>query len=227
MASTKMIKLSYFPIEGFAECVRLALILSGTEFVDDHISYADWFSTIKQTTPYGNLPIMTINNGPMRTQSKAMLRYVGATYSETLYPRDNILTIEEAIGILEDLVQIWRPVMWPWLYNANRTHDYYQTEDGKQELRPIREKFVQQQLPIFMKYLMDYMDQYGNGIWLASHTEPTIADCYAIPLLRAFTKGTYDFVPADCLNEYPKIIAYMKQFCALRPIQGRYTDGVY
>jgi prostaglandin-H2 D-isomerase / glutathione transferase len=220
------IKLSYFPIEGFAECIRLALILSGKQFDDDRVAYSDWFQTMKSTTPYGNLPVMTINNGPMRTQSKALLRWVGATFSDTLYRREQLLDIEESIGVIEDMMQAWRPIMWPFLY-SHHTHEYYQTDEGKQELQPMREKFVQQQLPIFVQYLIDLMDQRGNGIWLASIEYPTIADCFAVPFLRGFTKGTYDFVPTNCLDKYPKIVEYIKRFCALEPIKGRYTDGVF
>lgn len=80
--SPPLIRFRYFPIEGFGECVRLALVLSGTDFIDEHVTYQDWFQNNgeKSKTPYGNLPVMIINNDEtnIRTQSKAMLRWVGS-----------------------------------------------------------------------------------------------------------------------------------------------------
>ena len=44
--------LTYFNIEAAAEKVRLAYVLTGTEFVDDRIEFKDWPAR-KATTPYG------------------------------------------------------------------------------------------------------------------------------------------------------------------------------
>lgn len=141
---------------------------------------------------------------------------------------DNIYNIEEAIGVIEDLINVWRPVWLPFLYNKQHNQEYYnKTEEGKKDLQYIREKFVTKDLPIFLKYISDLIDKHGNGQYLASIEEPTIADCLAIPLLRNFTKGTLDYIPSSCLDTYPKIINYMKRFCSLEPIKGRYTDGVH
>jgi glutathione S-transferase len=79
------IKLTYFDIEGAAEPTRLALALAGQEYEDVRVKFPDW-KELKPKTPYGQLPIVTIDDGPMRTQSGAMLRWVGATLSKTLYP---------------------------------------------------------------------------------------------------------------------------------------------
>lgn len=234
MSNPSSIRLRYFPIEGFGECVRLALILSGTPFIDEQVSYNDWFANgEKSKTPYGNLPVMIFDDDEtnIRTQSKAMLRWVGSTYApKTLYPIDKIFDVEEAIGVIEDFVNAWRPVWLPFLYNHNEQHnrDYYnQTEDGRKELQKIRVKFLTKSFPIFMKYISDLIDKRGQGQFLASVHAPTIADCYAVPLLRSFTKGNFDYIPTTCLDSYPKIIDYVKRFCSLEPIRGRYNDGIY
>jgi hypothetical protein len=92
------IKLSYFDIEGAAEPTRLALILTGTAFEDDRVSFEQW-GALKPTTPYGSLPIMTVD-GVLHTESAAMLRWVGATFSKngkSLNPSDKLFEVEETV----------------------------------------------------------------------------------------------------------------------------------
>jgi len=63
--------------------------------------------------------------------------------------------------------------------------------------------------------------------WLVEGLDdPTIADCYAVSFLRSFTKGHIDYVDTDCLSESPKIVDYIKRFCALPQINGWYKDGL-
>lgn len=63
------IKLSYFPIQGVAEKVRLAFVLKGIEFEDDRIPFDVFGSTVKATTKYGQLPLLTLENGQVISQS--------------------------------------------------------------------------------------------------------------------------------------------------------------
>ena len=105
------IKLTYFDIEGAAEPTRLALALAGQEYEDDRVNFSDW-PEMKPKTPYGQLPLMTIDDGPVKTQSMAMLRWVGATLSKSLYPLDKIYDVEEAIGVIEDMNKAWQPGMY-------------------------------------------------------------------------------------------------------------------
>ena len=75
------IVLKYFPIMGAAERVRLALWLGGIEFEDVRVPPVDW-AKLKGETPFGQLPVMSIDEGPYIAQSNAMLQYIG-----TLAPR--------------------------------------------------------------------------------------------------------------------------------------------
>ncbi len=96
------IKLTYFDFEGVAEKVRLALKIGGLEFVDERCSFAQW-PELKPKTPFGSLPIMTIDDMPPITQSYAMLRYIGRITN--MYPLEPelALRIDEVCGLQEDL----------------------------------------------------------------------------------------------------------------------------
>ena len=225
-AMAPSIKLTYFDIEGIAESVRLALILSGTDFEDDRIQFPEW-SALKPTTPFGQLPLMVIDGAPARTQSGGMLRWAGSTLSPTLYPSDRILDIEEAMGIVDDMFKSYEPCT---LNNHAERYGYPQgfgkTEECKTMVADMRKKWVEEQLPKYLTFLSDLIEK-NDGGFLASKEAPTIADCKAIPMLRSFTRGHIDYISTDCLEVNPKIVDYIKRFCALQPLQGRYTNGIF
>ena len=223
------IKLTYFDIEGVAEAVRLALVLSGTPFEDVRVQFPDW-PAMKPSTPNGQLPIMTIggDDANVKTQSKAMLRWVGMTKSKTLYPTEKVFEIEEIIGILEDLQRAFMPAHYIGMRPASFGHPegFQSTEEGKKLTELMRTKFVKEELPKYIKHLTDKMENHG-GPFLVAGTEPTVADCVAVPLLRSFTRGIMDHVDPHCLDAYPTIVTYIKNFCALEHVKGRYNNGIY
>jgi glutathione S-transferase len=224
---TPSIKLTYFDIEGAAEPTRLALVLSGTAFEDERVKFPDW-AALKPTTPYGQLPLMSIDNGPVRTQSGAMLRYVGSSFSQTLYPPDKIFDIEEAIGVVEDMSKSWQPSLSMGMRPEMSGYPvgFSNTEEGQKLVADLRQAWVRDKLPVHLTYLQDMIEKNG-GKWLASAEEPTIADCMAVPFLRGFTRGHIDHVPTNCLETHPAIVEYVKRFCALEPIRGRYDSGLF
>jgi prostaglandin-H2 D-isomerase / glutathione transferase len=220
------IKLTYFDIEGVAEAVRLALALSETEYEDERIQFPDW-KELKPKTPYGQLPLLTIDDGPVKTQSEAMLRWVGAECSTTLYPREKLYEIEEAMGILVDFKKAWEPclvlAMAPQRYGY--AEGFAQTEEGKELVKSTRENFVQMEMPKFLGRIEGLIEK-GGGKWAVAGDEPTIADCSIVTFLRGFTKGHVDYVDTKCLETNPKVIEYCKRFFDLPQIKGRYSGGI-
>ena len=106
-------KLEYFPIHGRAMMIRLALAYCNVDFEDNCISF-DVFARKKKggAYPYGQLPVLYLDDGTVMSQSNTILRYVCAKYKgrngETLYPgaADPMLsyTIDEIIDFLEEFV---------------------------------------------------------------------------------------------------------------------------
>lgn len=222
------IKLTYFDIEGVAEAIRLALELTGTEFEDDRISWKDW-QELKPKTPYGQLPLMTIDDGPTpRTQSKAMLRWVGTVCGKgMLYPTDKQLDIEEAVGLVEDVIRSWSPCLYIGMRPETHGHPegFSKTEEGKNTISALRKKWISKELPKLLGYFQDMIEKAG-GKWLVEGENPSIADCMLVPVLRNYTRGHIDYVEPNCLETHPKMVEYVKRFCALPQIQGRYTNGL-
>jgi glutathione S-transferase len=220
------IKLTYFDIEGIAESVRLALALSESEYEDIRVQFQDW-EQVKPTTPYGQLPLITIDDGPVRTQSEAMLRWVGAECSSTLYPREKLYEIEEAIGVFGDFKKAWEPChimgLAPQIYGHAEV--FAQTQEGKELIKSMRESFVQNDMPKFLGRIEGLIEK-GGGKWAVAGDEPTIADCYIVAFLRGFTKGHLDYVDTRCLDVNPKVVEYCKRFFDLPQVKGRYSNGI-
>jgi len=209
------------------------LILAGVPFEDERINHSQW-AELKPKTPYGQLPIVTMTNDDgsepiVRAQSTALMRWLASEYApDTLYPRSNLYEIEEAMGVLDDMMSSWAPgfymAMRPQTYGYPEGHE--KTDEGKKLIRELREKYVYERMPELLKHLERLLAKHNNQ-FLASSSGPTIADCLAVPMLRSFTRGYIDFVPATCLDAYPVIVEYIKRFCALEQVKGRYDSGIH
>lgn len=221
-------ELIYFNIEGAAEPVRLAFSLAEVPYKDTRVNFPEW-GALKPTTPYGQLPLLKVDGGDPKTQSSAMLRYIGTLNPDAeLYPLDRMYAIEEALGLVDDLKRSWSPSLYMGMRpeNFGYAEGFAKTDEGKKTIQSMREKFIEIELPRFLGYFAAMVEKNG-GKWLCSSDKPTIADCYAVPALRYYTRGTADYVDAKCLDISPVIVDYIKRFCALEQIKGRYSDGVH
>jgi len=227
--SSPSIKLTYFNIEGAAEPTRLALTLANVPFIDERINFPDW-GALKPKTPYGQLPLMVVNGETrIRTQGGAMLRYAGKLVPDKLlYPEESLFDIEEAIGVMDDFKNSWNPCLYLSMspQDFGYPEGFGKTDEGKAMIKGMREKFVAEQLPTRLGFLAAKIEQ-NDGKWLAPGGEPTIADCYAVPFIRQFTKGHIDHVDTKCLEINPTIVDYIKRFCALDRVKGRYDSGLF
>ncbi|CAK8674278.1 unnamed protein product [Clavelina lepadiformis] len=68
-------KLVYFNSKGRAEVVRLMFAEAGIEFEDKRVQEEDW-PQLKPTMPFGQLPVLYIDDKPPLPQSGAIERYV-------------------------------------------------------------------------------------------------------------------------------------------------------
>ena len=220
------IKFTYFDIEGVGEPIRLALLLAGVEFDDVRVKFPEW-PALKGKTPYQQLPVIEIDGGEMKAQSGAMLRYCGTLGNKSLYPADKLYEIEEALGLITDLNNAFQPALLIGMRPANLGYPdgFQNTDEGKKLIETMRTSFLETVLPKFMEF-MEAMLEKSGGDWLVAGEKPTIADCFAVPNIRRFSRGYIDCIPATALNNYPKVVAYLEKFCALPEIQGRYADGI-
>uniref|UniRef100_A0A914QZ55 glutathione transferase n=1 Tax=Panagrolaimus davidi TaxID=227884 RepID=A0A914QZ55_9BILA len=73
------LKLSYLNFRFLAEPARLILHYSGVNFEDERLNFNTWDS-VKQTSPFKTLPILTINGNQQIGQSMTINRYLAKKY---------------------------------------------------------------------------------------------------------------------------------------------------
>mmetsp|Transcript_107889 Transcript_107889/g.247303 ORF Transcript_107889/g.247303 Transcript_107889/m.247303 type:complete len:230 (+) Transcript_107889:45-734(+) len=227
MASVKLI---YFGIEGAAEKVRLALVLSGTAFDDKRITFPEW-GELKPKAKCGQLPLMTVDGKePMESmdsqisQSGAMMRWAGRQGDGSLYPQDieSMLKIEEVLGLVDDMSRAFMPCFYIAMRPQMFGHPEDMPDEEKKALtKKLREGFVAEKVPEFMKFLSRHLEASG-GTFICG-TKPTIADCALLPTLRNFTRGHIDFVPTTLFEPYPQITSYISRMMELPQIKEWYA----
>jgi len=221
------ITLTYFNIEAAAEKVRLALVMTGTEFEDKRLNFEEWTS-LKPNTPFGQLPIMSVveDDGTEKAfaQSVAMMRYVARRFDATgtLYPTDAdaMLEMEEIMGLSDDLARAWQPALYIGMGDRHMTFGYpKEFPDKTTTTQRLREGFLADGLPKFMGFFSKKLEAAGPFF---CGDKPTIADLQVLAQLRYYTKGVADFVPKDCLEPYPVVTAWMDRMHAIPEIKAWY-----
>ena len=221
----KSIKLTYFDIQGAAEKVRLAFVLGSIPFSDVRVPFDQW-GAMKPTTPYGQLPLLSIDGTESIAQSDAMLRYAGQLATANgvpLYPADKMLEIEEARGLVGDLEREWRvPVGIGFQDPALFGHppEIRGTPEHKAIIKAVREKFVAEELPKFMGF---FSTRLSGSQYLCGDDCPTIADCALVPVLNRLSSGAVDHVPKDCLDAYPEVVKYLERFMEQPAVRSWYA----
>ena len=75
-------RLTYFPLRGRAEAIRLVLEYVGATYEDKKVSFEEW-GAIKPTLPFGQIPFYEDEDVKI-PQSMAIVRHLGRKYSLTL-----------------------------------------------------------------------------------------------------------------------------------------------
>lgn len=100
---TPKLKLTYFDGPWLGEPIRNAFIIGGVEFEDHRVKKEDWMA-MKPSTPFGALPILTVDDDKVYSQSDAILRYAGKLTG--LYPECPMaaMKVDEILGGTHDLI---------------------------------------------------------------------------------------------------------------------------
>jgi len=218
------VKVTYFNMEATAERLRLALVMTNTPFEDERIEMKDW-SALKPTLKYKQVPAMEVD-GEKMYQSQAMLRFIGRLDDGSLYPQDpkKAYKIDMMLGLCDDFIKAFIPSCY-LEYSGSMNHTTFgYPEDWPEKgetVKAVREKFIKEILPVHMEYLSDALKA-GGSKFVCGDTV-TIADLQWYPELRYFLKGVEAHIPADCLNAYPEVIAYIERMLEVPQIKEWYS----
>ena len=225
-SSPTNIKLTYFPIEGPAEKVRITFALLDIPFEDVRVKFED-FQEMKPSLPAGQLPILEVD-GTVYTQSFAMARYAASLDpSGRLYPRDDpkkCLQIDQMCGIFEDDARDFMAPLYMGMRptKLGRPENFGKTVEGATVIKEMRENFVKDCLPVHYNQITNQLKSSGGPFLFG--TDLTMADIWFLPRIRYLQKGVCDHVPKTCLDAYPEVLAWKDAMMAIPNIKKWYES---
>jgi glutathione S-transferase len=180
------IRLIYFdaPVSRGEEC-RLALHVAGVDFEDVRISGAQW-ALMKESTPYGSLPLLELPGRAPLAQSNAILVMIGRLHG--LHPKDDFEAARHE-GMMQHVEDL-RAVVGPTI------------RMGEAEKKAAREAIAREYLPAWARYAEKNIvaEPFFGGVNLH------VVDLKLHMAVRWFVGGKVDHIPATIFDGCPKLM---------------------
>jgi glutathione S-transferase len=208
--------------KGRAEAIRLAFHCGGIPFADERLS-REQFAEKKETFPFGQVPVLTVDDKAMIPQEVAILHYVGRHTG--LYPNDaeeavkvdvlinvangNIVTLS-LILIFVSSKSLVLTLNYPCDVTCElKSTDFYSSmsvfympdNPGKEHLKKM---VIEDKLPKLFGYLEKYLAK--NGTTFSAGSKLTIADLRLYSIISSCQSGLLDGCPTDLVDKYPHVI---------------------
>jgi glutathione S-transferase len=196
-------KLTYFGLAGRGDPIRLALAHAGVDFTDNRIGFPDW-GPIKPTTPFGQLPILELDDGTVISQMKAILRLIGKDTG--LYPEDPVAAarVDELMDAFDDIAML--------VNAAGRGLE----QDAKEQAR--KEAVSSGNVFEVMTKIEAFISKHGEDGFCIGDS-PTVADFQVAVGLSFIGSGFYDGVDGSAFKPFPTM-------CAVRTTVGNLPSVV-
>ena len=180
-------RLIYFDFAGSRgeEC-RIALHLAGIDFDDVRVKNADW-PALKESMPFGAMPVLEVPGKPPLAHSNAILVLIGRQHG--LHPVDSFEAArhEAVMCAVEELRHTITPTL--------------RISDPEQK-RAAREALATTELATWGSQVER---QLGDGPFVGGQALQ-VADIKLYMVVRWLTSGTLDHVPANVLDHCPKLL---------------------
>ncbi|XP_030041891.1 glutathione S-transferase P 1 [Microcaecilia unicolor] len=193
--------ITYFPVRGRAEAMRLLLADQGAEWKEEVVSFQKWFAgevDLKKTAVFGQLPQFKDGDFVLY-QSNTILRYLGRKYD--LYGSN----IKESALIdmlndgVEDLRQKYSGVV------------FYKREPGP-------EKYIEE-LSNHLGPFERLLSQNSKGSGFIAGNKISYADYSLLDVLQ-----NHQHLASDCLKSFPFLSAYVEKMTS-RPKLKTYLES--
>ncbi|HEY9470937.1 MAG TPA: glutathione S-transferase family protein [Propionibacteriaceae bacterium] len=181
------LRLTYFDFAGSRgeEC-RIALHLAGIDFDDVRVKSADW-PALKESMPFGAMPVLQVPGKPPLAHSNAILVFIGRQHG--LHPVDAFEAArhEAVMCAVEELRHTITPTL--------------RISDPEQK-RAAREALAANELATWGSQVER---QLGDGPFVGGQSLQ-VSDIKLYMVVRWLTSGTLDHVPATVLDHCPKLL---------------------
>lgn len=190
------LRLTYFDVKGLAECVRLTLNYAGIPYADERLS-TEAFDERKSELPYGQVPVLSVDNDVTLAQSKTILRFT-SKYARTYSSK----AIDAAM--MDQWVDLHTEFMTP--LTLNMYPEKYGVA-GLFDKSEHRKWCVEVHIPRFLGMLDAELSKHSG--WLAGMDHLSMADFCWLPTLEWLKSGTFDGVGESSFDQFEQLTNYM------------------
>jgi len=188
-----------FPASRGEEC-RIALHLAGIDFEDVRVQTKDW-PAMKESTPFGALPVLEMPGKPPLAHSNAILVLIGRQHH--LHPQDDFEAArhEALMSAVEDIRHTISPTL--------------RITDPEQK-RVAREALAANELKTWAGQVER---QLGDGPFIGG-AKLQVADLKLYMMARWLTSGVLDHIPTSVLDHCPKLLRLQEAVAGHAGVQG-------
>lgn len=223
---TPAITLKYFDIGGKADPIRLAFAIGGVTFEQEFVQFQDW-PTVKPTTPFGQLPVMTVAEKTGGTEvvvaeSGAQLRLAGKLSG--LYPENGVQAAEcdQWLDVMETVWFLHATSSYPAKFGITQTYNPEEDEEKKAAHKKAhREWLAENSLRQHFQWFSEQLAKNGTG-WLVGQAV-TIADLKLMSLVRMYTSGIVDHIEPTVVDQFEGLRAHMDRVLAIPQVVDWYA----
>uniref|UniRef100_A0AC35GIU0 Glutathione S-transferase n=1 Tax=Panagrolaimus sp. PS1159 TaxID=55785 RepID=A0AC35GIU0_9BILA len=141
------LELKYFDLNGRAGAIRMLLDYLQIPFTDSIIPREKW-SLYKASTPFGQVPVLLVENGKFAIpQSTAILRYIATKFGGLAKSPEEQALCDAYAEQIQDFIMAVRP--WIWTITRETPNEEKEEKYISVLLPAVQESFV----PIFERQL--------------------------------------------------------------------------
>ena len=218
MSSFPTLELFYFDIPGKGEAIRLHNAYAGLPLKDTRLT-RDQFVTMKESgkLPYGQVPLLAIDDKHYIAQSAAIMRYLGKLSG--LYPIDPIKA-----GLVDSIIDEENDLFAALTCSRYRDRFGFSCLDDA-TVATIRADLNNVILPKHLKFFQDLLSRSTTG-WLADTENPTIADFIVVPRMQWLAGGHNEGIDLSILDKNaPAVNELINKMMNLEAIKGYYANA--
>lgn len=194
------LKLTYFNTPGRAEPIRVALRLSGLDFVDERLNFPEFVAAkAAGRFPLGSVPVLEVDGTPI-VQTAAILRWVARVGDTSLYPTDPwaALLVDSVLDTFNDTLST---ALMPSLFER----------DSEKKLA-MRAAFAAGPMKLAYDYTEALLAK-STGPFIAGE-RLSVADIVVALQVLQIRRGVLDGLTSDMLAAWPRIHALADAYLA-------------
>jgi len=197
------LKLTYFDTEGLAQASRNTLTYGDIHFEDIRVNKEE-FEVLKTSLPYGQVPVLTVDQSTTIAQSKTILRYV-SKLSRT-YPKNplNAALIDQWTDLHTDFLSLLAINMYPAKHGL---------DEGCYDAHKHRQFLLQTHIPKYLQIIEDELSKTSDEdeTWLGGMHTISMADMAWYPTLEWMRTEKFTGFSTSDMEAYPTICKYLDE----------------